>query len=96
MQQPMVTTGVGDLGGVAVRVRFDAKLTMSSKKGDFPLDTVSAVYVTNRDGCSFAEIPVCADGSISVDFKMEPLQPGVKLTVRIKFHYFSAMSRTTC
>jgi len=88
MQQPMVTTGVGDLGGVAVRVRFDAKLTMSSKKGDFPLDTVSAVYVTNRDGCSFAEIPVGADGSISVDFKMEPLQPGVKLTERIKFHYF--------
>ena len=87
MQQPMVT-GVGDSGGLAIRIRFDAIISMCSKKGSFPLDTISAVYVTNRDGCSFAEIPVGANGAISVDFKMEPLQPGVKLTERIKFHYF--------
>ena len=72
-----------------MHVKFDAKIVASSKKGEFPLDTVAVVYVTNRDGCSFAEVPIDGKtGMMSVDFRMQPLQPGIKLTDRIKFHFF--------
>ncbi len=70
------------------RVCFDARVSARSKKGEFPTDTVSAVYVTNRDGCSYMEIPVCEKGTMHVDFHMAPLRSGVKLTDRIKFHFF--------
>ena len=72
----------------ALRVKFEAKVTARSQKGEFPLDTISTVYVTNQDGCSYAEVPVDAKGMMRVDFEMIPLKQGVKLTDRIKFHYF--------
>ena len=55
------------------RIRFDAKVNARSQKGEFPSDTVSAVYVTNRDGCSFMEVPVSDKGLMHVDFAMAPL-----------------------
>ncbi len=70
------------------RVRFDAKVSARSQKGEFPSDTVSAVYVTNRDGCSYMEVPVNDKGFMSVDFYMAPLRSDVKLTDRVKFHCF--------
>ena len=73
----------------SMRVKFEASVSARSKKGDFPLDTVSSVFVTNRDGCSYTEAVVDGKtGLFSVDFQMQPLQPGVKLTDRIKFHFF--------
>lgn len=72
----------------AFRVRFDAKVAARSQKGEFPLDTVSTVFVTNRDGCSYMEAPVSDKGMLSVDFNMLPLSAGLKLTDRIKFHFF--------
>ena len=72
----------------AIRIRFDARVSVLSKRGELPLDTIASVFVTNKDGCSFAEVPVDKNGMINVDFVMEPLQPGVKLTERVKFHYF--------
>ena len=70
------------------RIRFDAKVNARSQKGEFPSDTVSAVYVTNRDGCSFMEVPVSDKGLMHVDFAMAPLSSDLKLTDRVKFHYF--------
>lgn len=72
----------------AFRVRFDAMLEVHSQKGAFPLDTVSSVYITNRDGCSYAEAPVSSKGVVKVDFVMMPLRQGVRLTDRVKFHFF--------
>jgi hypothetical protein len=46
------------------------------------------VFVTNRDGCSYSEVAVNSNGVINVDFVMEPLQSDVRLTDRVKFHYF--------
>lgn len=73
---------------MSIRIRFDAQLTTRSDKGVFPPDTIAAVYVTNRDGCSYQCAPVNAEGKLSVDFAMKPLQSDVKLTDRIKFHFY--------
>jgi len=73
---------------MSIRIRFDAQLTTKSNMGVFPPDTISAVYVTNRDGCSYQCAPVNAEGKLSVDFVMKPLQAGVKLTDRVKFHFY--------
>ena len=76
-------------GVSSLRVKFEASISARSKKGNFPLDTVSTVFVTNRDGCSYAEAAVDGKtGMFSVDFQMQPLQAGVKLTDRIKFHFY--------
>ena len=76
-------------GSASLRVKFEAKVSARSKKGDFPLDTVSTAFVTNRDGCSYTEASVDGKtGLFSVDFQMQSLQAGVKLTDRIKFHFF--------
>ena len=77
-----------DFTAHSMRVRFDAKLKVMSQKGSFPSDTVATVFVTNRDDCSFQEVPVAKDGTMSVDFEMKALKEGVKLTDRLKFHYF--------
>ena len=73
---------------MSIRIRFDAQLTTKSNKGDFPPDTIAAVYVTNRDGCTYQCAPVSKTGLLSVNFCMEPTKPGVKLTDRIKFHFY--------
>jgi hypothetical protein len=87
-----IITGVTDPadggGGTAVRIKFDARVSVASKRGELPLDTIASVFVTNRDGCSYSEVPVDSNGMISVDFVMKPLQTDVKLTDRVKFHYF--------
>jgi hypothetical protein len=70
------------------RIRFDAKLTACSQKGEFPSDTVAAVYVINRDGCTHMEVPVSDKGLMHVDFNMVPLRSDLKLTDRVKFHFF--------
>lgn len=72
----------------AFRVRFEAKLTARSQKGEFPSDTVAAVYLTNRDGCSYKEVAVDGKGGMQVDFNMVPLRSDLKLTDRVKFHFF--------
>ena len=77
-----------DFTAHSMRVRFDAKLKVMSQKGSFPSDTVATVFVTNRDDCSYQEVPVAKDGTMSVDFEMKALKEGVKLTDRLKFHYF--------
>ena len=71
-----------------IRIRFDAYLRFRSKQGDFPLDTIAAVYVTNRDGCTFGNVPVNNKGLMQVDFEMHPEEEGVKLTDSAKLHFF--------
>ena len=71
-----------------VRLRFDARLSTRSQKGEFPMDTIAAVYVTNRDGCTYREVPVRKDGMMQVDFEMRAVEEGVRLTDRVKFHFF--------
>jgi hypothetical protein len=71
-----------------MHMRFDAKLKVMSQKGTFPSDTVAAVFVTNRDDCSYHEATVAKDGTLSVDYDMRALKEGVKLTDRAKFHFF--------
>ncbi len=73
---------------MSIRIRFDAKLRTFSEKGEFPVDTITAVYITNKDGCSYSSVPVNNRGEISVDFDMKALTDKAKLTERIKFHYF--------
>ena len=73
---------------MAMHICFDAKLITRSDKGDFPSDTIAAVYVTNRDGCTFREVPVDKNGMLRVDFEMKPVQSGIKLTDRVKLHFF--------
>ena len=77
-----------DFTAHSMRVRFDAKLKVKSQKGTFPSDAVAAVFVTNRDDCSFQEAQVSKDGTLNVDFNMRALKEGVRLTDRLKFHYF--------
>jgi len=73
---------------MSIRIRFNASLKTRSQKGEFPSDTISAVYVTNRDGCTYSEVPVNSKGELSADFEMRPTADGVKLTDRVKFHFF--------
>lgn len=73
---------------MSIRIRFDAQLHTRSQKGDFPPDTIAEVFVTNRDGCTYQRAPVTSKGLLSVDFVMEPTRPGVKLTDRVKFHFY--------
>ena len=73
---------------MSIRIRFDAQLKTFSSKGEFPNDTIAAVFITNRDGCSHKCVPVNTNGMMSVDFDMEALSEKVKLTERIKFHLF--------
>jgi hypothetical protein len=77
-----------DFTAHSMRLRFDAKLRVTSQKGAFPSDTIAAVYVTNRDGCSHHEATVAKDGTMSVDYDMRALKEGVRLTDRVKFHFF--------
>ena len=73
---------------MSIRIRFDAQLNTRSQKGQFPLDTIAAVYVTNRDGCTYQNVPVSNKGLMSVDFVMQPTQSDIKLTDRVKFHFY--------
>jgi hypothetical protein len=73
---------------MSIRIRFDAMLLTKSDKGVFPKDTISAVYVTNRDGCSYQCAPVDMEGKLSVDFLMKPLGSDILLTDRVKFHFY--------
>ena len=77
-----------DFTAHSMRLRFDAKLKVMSQKGTFPSDTIAAVFVTNRDDCSYQEASVSKDGILGVDLNMHPLKEGVRLTDRIKFHFF--------
>jgi len=71
-----------------IRIRFDAQLKTRSQKGDFPSDTIAAVYMTNRDDCTHCAIPVNERGDLTADFEMRPTKDGVRLTDRAKFHFF--------
>lgn len=71
-----------------MNLRFDAKLKVTSAKGSFPSDTIAAVFMTNRDDCSYHEATVQKDGSMSVDYDMRALKEGVRLTDRVKLHFF--------
>ena len=73
---------------MSIRIRFDAQLETRSQQGEFPPDTIAAVYITNKDGCTYKEAPVSKTGKLSVDFEMKPLKEGVALTDRIKFHFY--------
>lgn len=73
---------------MSIRIRFNASLKTRSQKGEFPADTISTVYVTNRDDCTYCEVPVNNKGELSADFEMKPTTEGVKLTDRVKFHFF--------
>lgn len=73
---------------MSIRIRFDAQLETRSQKGEFPRDTIAAVYITNRDDCTYMEAPVDEHGAMSVDFDMKPTREGVLLTDRIKFHFY--------
>ena len=73
---------------MSIRIRFDAQLNTRSQKGEFPADTIAAVYITNRDGCTYHNANVSENGRLSVDFAMEPKVVGVKLTDRVKFHFY--------
>jgi hypothetical protein len=73
---------------MSIRIRFNAHLDTRSHKGEFPRDTIAAVYVTNRDDCTFKEVPVDENGGMAVDFEMKPTKEGVMLTDRIKFHFY--------
>jgi hypothetical protein len=73
---------------MSIRIRFDAQITTKSNKGEFPPDTIAAVYVTNRDGCTYQCAPVSGKGAMAVNFRMEPTKSNVKLTDRIKFHFY--------
>lgn len=77
-----------DFTAHSMRLCFDAKLKVMSAKGTFPNDTIAAVFVTNRDDCSYQEANVAKDGTLSVDLNMRALKEGVRLTDRIKFHFF--------
>jgi hypothetical protein len=72
----------------SLRLRFDAKLRVMSEKGAFPSETIASVFVTNRDGCSHHEATVGRDGMMSVDYAMRALKEGVRVTDRVKFHFF--------
>ena len=48
----------------------------------------AAVYVTNRDGCSYQCAPVDAKGKLKVDFVMKPLESEAYMTDRVKFHFY--------
>jgi hypothetical protein len=72
----------------SMRLRFDAKLKVASHKGTFPSETVASVFLTNRDGCTHQEASVGKDGMMSVDYEMRALKEGVRLTDRVKFHFF--------
>ena len=72
-----------------MRVRFDAYLKASSNKGDFKLDAVSCVYITNRDQCSYMVAPVQKeDGLVQVDFNMCSRDASVRLVDRMKMFFF--------
>jgi hypothetical protein len=57
-------------------------------QGVFPKDTIAAVYVTDCDRCSYQCAPVDAEGLLSVDFVMRSLKSDVRLTDRVKFHFY--------
>ena len=73
---------------MSIRIQFDAQLSTRCQKGEFPRDTISAVYVTNRDDCSFQKVDVSPEGKMSVNFLMAPMEKNVLLTDRIKFHFY--------
>ena len=71
-----------------MRVQFDATLSTRSQKGEFSRDAVSKVYVTNRDDCTYCEAAIGKNGSMKVEYDMQSLKTGVKLTDRIKMFFF--------
>ena len=77
-----------DFTAHSMRLRFNAKLKVASQKGTFPSETVASVFVTNRDDCTHHEATVGKDGVMSVDYDMRALKEGVRLTDRVKFHFF--------
>ena len=70
-----------------INIRFDAKVTAFSEKGQFPAGTVAAVIFTNKDGCSHKHIDVDKKGNLSVDYVMQPLTSNMKMTDRVKMHF---------
>ena len=81
-------TTTADFTAHSMRLRFDAKLKVMSQKGTFPSDTIASVYVTNRDDCTYQEVSISKDGTMGVDLDMRSLKEGVRLTDRVKFHFF--------
>ena len=73
---------------MSIQIQFDAQLSTRCQKGEFPRDTIAAVYVTNRDDCSFQKVDVSPEGKMSVNFLMAPMEKNVLLTDRIKFHFY--------
>lgn len=71
-----------------IRIRFDAQINTLCEKGEFPKDTVKSVIMTNRDYCSHVQVPVNEKGMLSVNYEMKPLRNDVRLTDRIKFHFY--------
>ena len=71
-----------------LRVRFNATVTARSQKGEFPCNTVSSVYLTNRDDCSYAYVKVGKNGEMKVEYDMQSLKKNVNLTSRIKMFFF--------
>ena len=74
---------------MSMRIRFDCQVQAKSDKGAFPLDAISMVILSNKDGCTYDMVPVDSKGCMKVDFQMGPFKPNVKLSQRIKmFFYF--------
>ena len=73
---------------MTLRLEFDATLRAKSEMGAFPADTVSMMYITNRDDCSWAEVPVGKDGGVKVRYDMKSERSDVKLTSRVKLFFF--------
>jgi hypothetical protein len=70
-----------------MNIRFNANLSVFSEKGEFPPDTVAAVILTNRDGCTHKTFEADPKGRITVDYEMKPLTSNASLTDRLKLHF---------
>ena len=71
-----------------INIRFKANLSAFSDQGTFPVGTVAAVMLTNKDGCSHDTYHADKEGNVFVNYEMKPLTTDVKLTERVKFHFW--------
>ena len=71
-----------------INIRFKANLSAFSDQGTFPVGTVAAVILTNKDGCSHETYHADKEGNVFVNYEMKPLTTDVKLTERVKFHFW--------
>ena len=72
----------------SMKVKFQAQLTAFCEKGDFPSDTVAAVILANRDGCTHQLVDVDPHGWMNAEFEMKPMYSNVKMTDRLKMFFY--------